>query len=95
MNKLDKFLFFALSPLCVLTGVTILTCTYLGYITLYGSELFITIVLTICCGVTTWSGYEVHKLLAKMAAVKANTKYPCPHARSSWKTCPHCLGINK
>jgi len=20
--------------------------------------------------------------------------YPCPHARPSWQSCPHCLGIN-
>lgn len=32
---------------------------------------------------------------AAIAPETPDPESPCPHGRTSWRHCPHCLGINK
>jgi hypothetical protein len=33
-------------------------------------------------------------VLALLPPETAETEHPCPHMRSSWQHCPHCLGLS-
>ena len=33
--------------------------------------------------------------LLKVALAEENQDLPCPHARASYKHCPHCMGLNQ
>lgn len=38
---------------------------------------------------------EVVEEIARLARVMEEMEGPpCPHARPSWRMCPHCLGVN-